>query len=608
MNTSFFRRFLNRWLKWNRGVTAPVSFEPVIEKRNLIGEEWLAVLNRMDKVERKVPEKHVETIRAEDTKPGVHQGWLNKHGLKENEQGMFPVDSFQGKTSVTTEKMFDNIRINASKGYDPLETSPYDDRIFVMVCGGPSLEDHLEEIRKKASHPEHYLIVCSNMTAGYLISRGIIPHVHFIIDCQEHKKNDVRPGCTSTMTDYWINAGCHPSVFESLVEQGIRPKIFLADFESEGKAFQLMQEEMRKVKGFRGCLGIQGGTMAGLRAMNLADCQGFRRMQYYGFDAVVKVKDGVPYHYAYNKHRGETVIEVQCDRCEEKFTTTLVFQRQVNEFIQWQANMPWIDISIIGGGLISHYNDHIKALKQPRATHRFTPEYLELQKKMHEAGNYGTSGVTYSTAIFHAISQIAKRFHGRVEVLDYGSSSGRTTNYVRASFYLPPDVQFYNYDPAVEKFAGEPKPADLVICTDVMEHVEPECTWAVLDHIQKLTKRVVFFSIDLTPAEKVMEDGRNAHINLRTNEFWLKEIQKRFVISEAQMSKDGHTLLVIGQAVSDVRRIIKEVNIEKIRRERERKNASHDQEGKGRVQGEHPAQDHGEKNQHPEGEEAKAAA
>ena len=96
----------------------------------------------------------------------------------------------------------------------------------------------------------------------------------------------------------------------------------------------------------------------------------------------------------------------------------------------------------------------------------------------------------------------------------------------------------------------------MVICTDVVEHVETECTFAVLDHIASLTKRVAGFSISLVPAVKVLSDGRNAHINLRAQEFWLRELNKRFIVAEAKSR--GDVLLVVGQAISDVRQVLKE--------------------------------------------------
>lgn len=502
-----------------------------------------------------------KVVEADKVEPALHQRWLEKNGLKTGETGApspehFPVAQFEGKDPATFEKLFENIRTNVTANYyTPLYTEPYDERIFVMVCGGPSLSDHLDEIRAKSLDP-NYFVVCSNMTGGYLLQNGIVPQAHFILDPQEKKKFDVTPDKTHKDVQYWISATCDPAVFAELKNQGIKPCAFLADFEAEGKAIKALQESMQP--GQPGMMAIQGGTMAGLRAINLADALGFRAMEYYGFDAVVRVKDGKFQPYAYEKKRGEAVIEVQCDLCPEKFDTTLIFQRQVNEFLQWHSKMPWIDIKVIGGGLISHSYEHLKERERERDSRqspaRFTREYAVLQRALHAEGGYGVSGAQFTPTIFHAVSQLAKKY-GDVTVLDYGSSTGNTMKAVRDSMWLPPCLEDFCYDPFVEEFSKEPKPADLVICTDVLEHVEPECTKAVLDHLAQLTKRLIFLSIALKPAVKVLADGRNAHINLRSSEYWLREIRKRFITSEAKEDED--TLLVVAQSIEAVKEIVR---------------------------------------------------
>lgn len=501
-----------------------------------------------------------EFCEVENLDPAIHQKWLKKHGFEERPDGTFLVASFEGKQAVDTERLFENIRTNVPNGgYVPLYSVPYDNRIFVMVCGGPSLAEHLDEIRLKTKQPDKYLVVCSNMTAGYLLSHDITPHVHFILDPQEKKRFDVAPGKTSKQTQYWINVACDPAVFLELKSQGITPYVYLAGWDAEGKDVKAVKESI--VPGQPGMMVIQGGTMAGLRAINIAEALGHRKMEYYGFDATVRVADGRAQPYAYEKKRGETIIEIACELCSEKFDTTLVFQKQVNEFLSWSQRMPWMDIRIIGGGMIAHCQQHLKEkyAKRPRVPYRYTPEYARLQKELHAGGHYGTTGKQYIPTIFHAISQLAKRL-GVVRVLDYGSSSGDTMKAVREHLVVPPGVSDRCYDPFVDEFSKEPEPADLVICTDVMEHVEPECTFAVLDHLASLTKRIIFFSISLQKANKTLSDGRNAHINIRSAEFWLREINSRFIMSEAKIGNDSEVVLAVGQSINDVVEITRRQN------------------------------------------------
>ena len=99
------------------------------------------------------------------------------------------------------------------------------------------------------------------------------------------------------------------------------------------------------------------------------------------------------------------------------------------------------------------------------------------------------------------------------------------------------------YDPVVPEWAGEPEPHDLVFCGDVMEHVEPECVAPVVDHIASLTNRLAIFTICMVPSKKMLPDGRNAHICLRHEDWWLSHLRRRFIVTEAQ--RDGTNLIAV---------------------------------------------------------------
>src|SRR5690348_2939654 len=106
---------------------------------------------------------------------------------------------------------------------------------------------------------------------------------------------------------------------------------------------------------------------------------------------------------------------------------------------------------------------------------RFTEEYKAMQKILHETTNYGHSGAKHANYIL----QLAKQLNTR-EILDYGC--GQCT----LSRALPFSIT--NYDPMQEQYASEPEPHDLVVCSDVLEHIEPECLGDVLEHLYDLTK------------------------------------------------------------------------------------------------------------------------
>lgn len=477
-----------------------------------------------------------------------------KNGVALAEDGTFAVSGLDPKTPRTLEVLLDQIKANLTPARDGLESRPYDHRVFVMVCGGPSLSDHLSEIRVMSEQPDKYLVVCSNMTARFLVKSGITPHAQFILDPKENKVHDL----TDVPKDIplWLSLTCHPDVFKRADEIGRPVKVFLACGDNEGRDIKAIHENAEFGRTING---IQGGTMAGTRAMNLADLLGFHEMVYFGLDASVLTRDDAFQPYAYYKPRGDTVIEVECDRCGVKFDTTTVFQAQVNEILMWHARMPWLKIEMRGSGLMQHYWSHVMleeaAKRAARPQGLYSPEYKAMQEQMHTDNantdhEYGVSGSAHAIPVFSMASQILKR-KGYVSVLDYGSAGGGLFKAIDGRFYVPRHVMTFNeYEPFI---AGKnnPIPCDLVVCLDVLEHIEPEYIDNVLDHIAALTKSVAYLSVCLVEAMKKLPDGRNAHILIRDTKWWMRKIRERFVISE--VAEGGTNLVIVAQSMAAVR-------------------------------------------------------
>ena len=146
-----------------------------------------------------------------------------------------------------------------------------------------------------------------------------------------------------------------------------------------------------------------------------------------------------------------------------------------------------------------------------------TEEYKQLNANLHHTrDDYGTSGAKWADLISDMM-----RHHKTL--LDYGAGKCLLAKALDGF-----DVR--SYDPCIEGLDGEPEPADLVYCGDVLEHVEPELLDNVLDHIQTLTKKTAILAIHTGPAGKVLADGRNAHLIQKPMSWWEDQIGKRFNI------------------------------------------------------------------------------
>jgi hypothetical protein len=152
---------------------------------------------------------------------------------------------------------------------------------------------------------------------------------------------------------------------------------------------------------------------------------------------------------------------------------------------------------------------------------KITPGYLEQNRKLHEVGNYGLSGQRWAATVLNMCARIGSR-----DILDYGC--GQRTLERELGFPIR------NYDPCIPGLDDAPLPADIVACTDVLEHIEPECLDAVLDDLQRVTRKMGFFVIATRPAKKVLPDGRNAHLIQEHAQWWLPKIRSRFSILQVK--------------------------------------------------------------------------
>lgn len=157
----------------------------------------------------------------------------------------------------------------------------------------------------------------------------------------------------------------------------------------------------------------------------------------------------------------------------------------------------------------------------------YSPEYAAIQTKFHiDRPDYGTSGRHYADNI----QKIAQKLNTR-DILDYGC--GKAT--LQKS--IPYPIQ--NYDPFIPEYAKRPVPADIVCCSDVMEHIEPDFVTDVLIDILRLTKQTAFFQIATGPASKFLPDGRNAHLIQKPCNFWLAQLMEHFNILQMQDLNGG---------------------------------------------------------------------
>lgn len=149
-----------------------------------------------------------------------------------------------------------------------------------------------------------------------------------------------------------------------------------------------------------------------------------------------------------------------------------------------------------------------------------TPEYLEKQKWLHSRPKgYGGGGAKWADAVV----KMALLYQCNT-ILDYGCGQGKLAEAVNER--MLENVTFTEYDPAIEGKDKILKYAtfDLVTCTDVLEHIEPDRLAVVIDHLFKLTKKLLFLVIATRPSNKYFSDGRNVHLTIQPENWWRERL------------------------------------------------------------------------------------
>ena len=108
-------------------------------------------------------------------------------------------------------------------------------------------------------------------------------------------------------------------------------------------------------------------------------------------------------------------------------------------------------------------------------------------------------------------------------ILDYGCGKGGFGVWLK-EFY--PEVQYFGYDPGIlgkEKLPD--RKFDLVMTTDVMEHIEPALVDNTIQQLWDLTKTVMYNNIACTPTDERFKDegeykGESLHLSVHTPEEW----------------------------------------------------------------------------------------
>ncbi len=418
---------------------------------------------------------------------------------------------------VSTELRDEQIKINLKKvkgrfmPVDGMMTEP-----IAIVCFGPSLKDEWEKLKDFK-----YIMTCSG-AHKFLLEKGIVPTWHVDLEPREHKIKML--GTPHKNVEYLIASTVHPRYLDQL--EGYNVKLWHIFANENDGALVLPRGEWQ----------VTGGSSVGLRCMTLSRLLGFTDLHIFGMDGSFKHGET---HTTYHPNAPKEYFETEYNG--KKYLTTPSILFCAKETFKELNQMPDVKTTFYGNSLVtdmakdykpSARRAHDIAYNKPKL---ISEEYIELNRKLHEDNpTYGMGGSK------HAENVLKMYDHPDINsILDYGCGKGQLAKAI--------PFPIWEYDPAIPGKDEPPKPADLVVCTDVLEHIEPDKLNFVLDDLKRCVKKVGYLVISTRTAVKTYANGKNTHSIIQGADWWSKKLTKFFdVASVVNKEKECELHCVIG--------------------------------------------------------------
>ncbi len=262
-----------------------------------------------------------------------------------------------GKINVDEAIVNAQVRTNIEAGW--LHARPwntYETREIMVLAGGPSMLEQIDEIRAKRE--AGMALVTVNGAYDWAITNGLSPSAQIVLDARQFNARFTRaphPTCR-----YLIASQCHPDTLVDLPHD--RTYLWHSGISPEN------EELARNTAGEY--FPVPGGSTVVLRALPLLRMLGFRRMHFYGFDSCLT--GDVHHAYAQAENDAEVAVPVTCG--DRTFMCTPWMASQASEFRDVVKLLgDEVEMQVHGDGLIAHiiktgYDMSVKAAAETAAT------------------------------------------------------------------------------------------------------------------------------------------------------------------------------------------------------------------------------------------------
>lgn len=389
---------------------------------------------------------------------------------------------------------------------------------IAIVCFGPSLRQTWEEIRSFK-----YVMTCSG-AHKFLLERGIVPTWHVEVDPRRHKIDLL--GEPHSEVTYLPCSTVHPEYLDWLKSHDAKIELWHV-FASDEEAVRVLP---------RGEWALTGGANAGLRCLTIARFFGFTDLHVFGMDG--SASPGEEAHAA--AHPNEPAKYAVTEYNGKQFYTTSGMLECAKQTWHELDQLPDVKATFHGEGLVQEMaKDYVRrdgkasGILGVNTPELISSDYAEQNRQLFDANMvYGVGGGRHAPVVERLVEKLSL-----TSVLDYGCGRG----------FLAKELKFpiWEYDPCVPGKEAPPRPADLVVCTDVLEHVEPDKLDFVLADLRRCTRRIGYFVISTGPAQKSLPDGRNTHLIQEGREWWVERLRRFFTLPDNAVTERGASLVCV---------------------------------------------------------------
>lgn len=239
--------------------------------------------------------------------------------------GLTSLPEFKG-VNTSEDMRLEHVRLSVQRDLPWFTGFRDEGRTCAIVCGAPSMKDHIADIR--AQKRRGVRIVSVNNAWRFLVANGVTPDVHVMLDARPENAEFVK-GAPKSMR-FLIASQCHPDVFDAL--EGYDVVEWHNGYDKGNEKLQaILAPWWDEGPNQRPCILVPGGSTVGLRSLWLAAYSGFRTIHLYGIDSSY-AESGAHHAYAQTLNDQENVLDVV--RGEKTYRCAPWMIRQAAEFAE----------------------------------------------------------------------------------------------------------------------------------------------------------------------------------------------------------------------------------------------------------------------------------